>query len=203
MKKIHNVLAQDNSGFSLIELIVSILIMSVITGMVVILISSSRNTYSIVKSEAELQGEAEVVKRFISNLAVEASECYAGKHNNDPFIYIVAPSNEESGKVTEHLVYFIYLQKDKNVLNYYNIKKTDFDNYLSIDGNTVDKLIADSISNGHLRDDRYGLLAEHVVDIVKKSADGSPLITIETSFVFNGSSYTTTLNLDGRNISKE
>lgn len=63
---------RDDRGFSLIELIVSILIMSMISAMVIMLISSSRATYSEVNTDAVLQGEADTVRKFISELALEA-----------------------------------------------------------------------------------------------------------------------------------
>ena len=63
---------ENEQGFSLIELIVSILIMSVIAAMVVLLMSSSRRTYRSVNADAVVQSESELVRKFIGELALEA-----------------------------------------------------------------------------------------------------------------------------------
>ena len=92
---------RDDRGFSLIELIVSILIMSVISAMVVMLISSSRATYSEVNTDAVLQGDAETVRKFIGELALEARSWGEEKVNisGTPYklIWIKALDNDTEG----------------------------------------------------------------------------------------------------------
>ena len=110
MKKVNIRSNKDDRGFSLIELIVSILIMSVIAAMVVLLISSSRATYTVVKTDAELQGEVETVRKFIGELALEARSWgkiedyeYDGKHYK--LFWIKALDNDHEGVEPGHYEY--------------------------------------------------------------------------------------------------
>lgn len=186
----------DNNGFSLIELIVSILIMSVISGMIIVLISFSRNTYNLVNTESQLQGEAEIAKRFISELAVETKMCDSGSYGNDTYIYIVAPDNEQITVADEHYsVYFILREKDTNILRYGKMSYSDFSARIE-----AGKTISDIISALGIKGDKYALLAEHFTDISLEKAANSSLITVSMTLFYNNNTYITKLNLDGRNI---
>ena len=108
---------QDDRGFSLIELIVSILIMSVISAMVILLISSSRATYSEVNTDAVLQGDAETVRKFIGELALEARS-WGEKTVNLPggdsykLIWIKALDNDTEGLERGSYDYTYYVDED-------------------------------------------------------------------------------------------
>ena len=54
MQRIREVYSDDR-GYSLVELIVTMLVMSLLVGIVVVLISTSRSTYKVVNREAVVQ----------------------------------------------------------------------------------------------------------------------------------------------------
>ncbi len=93
--------SKNEQGFSLIELIVSILIMGVITLMVVLLMSSSRRTYRSVNADAVVQGESELVRKVIGELALEArswgQKTLVIGSNSYPVVWIKALDNDTEG----------------------------------------------------------------------------------------------------------
>ena len=73
MKRILNKRRADNKGLTLIELIVTTLIMSMVVGIVVIFVASSRNSYLLIHNEAMMQNEAEIAMSYISDIAEKAT----------------------------------------------------------------------------------------------------------------------------------
>ncbi len=188
--KVDRLRQTDNSGFSLVELIVSILIMSVIAGIVVALITSSQITYNEVKTEAVVQGEAETVRSFINEIAIEAKKC--GKApvgaSGDKCIWFYAPDNTSVTRGV-YSYYFILHEKADQVLRY---AKYD----VSIGDPGADDFDFDTTLAG-LYGDAYSLLAEHVagIDLTSKKP-----ITITVNLKFNNSDYTKNMVFTGRNM---
>lgn len=62
-------LEKSNKGFTLIELIVTILIMSIMAGAVTLFFNAARNSYGAVHEEVTMQTEADIAMNFIDDIA--------------------------------------------------------------------------------------------------------------------------------------
>jgi prepilin-type N-terminal cleavage/methylation domain-containing protein len=202
-----NYLSSDNSGFSLVELLVSILIMSVVTGIVVTLISSSRIAYTEVKAEAVVQEESETVRTFINEIAIEARDC--GKalvgSSGDHCIWFYAPDNESDNK-SNYCYYFILCETSNRVLRYKKYPNTITSPSAGLD---YEALLVTNEST-KVAGDPYSLLAEHVngIDLSKVlSGDAThntgSLITVNLLMDFAEDDYNKHFVFDGRNIISE
>ncbi len=220
--KNRNYAVYDNKGFSLVELIVSILIMSVITGIVVILLSSSTRTYRIVSTDAIVQNEAELVRNFINEIAIEAVAIGSSEvgDDGDHCIWFLAPDNEADDN-TKYSYYFIFHEADSNVLRYgkyecdtanastgikVKIKKDDntaeITKVVGEDEYTLEKLLITGLPGytTQIKDDDYKLLAENVTSIAFKPSSAK-LITLELHLSFGDiPDYTKTFIFAGRNM---
>lgn len=191
-----------NEGYTLVELIVSILIMSVLSGMIIMLISSSRTTYTVVNTEAVLQEEAETVRIFINEIALEAKDCTAdsasedvfdSSHPNDRYMWILAPDNSSiSGGSTDLYYYCLLFDKDSETLRYgkYPFDTTDI---LDTSSTTFYKTLL-----AGLRSDKYSLLAQHVTGF-ECFKDGN-IISVTLSLNYNNTDATKTMIFSGRNM---
>lgn len=115
----------DERGITLVEMIVSILIMSVISAMIVMFISTSRTAYDVVSTDAMLQSNVEIVRKYIGELAVEASSW--GKRS-----YTYSETVEGGGSVdhTVDLIWFKALDNDQE-----GLKRDYYDTYTDAEGN--------------------------------------------------------------------
>ncbi len=221
---------EDPNGFSLIELIVSILIMSVISAMIVMLISSSRATYNSVNTDTVLQGDAELVRKFISELALEAKSWGSKSDFTDPsdgkeykLFWIKALDNDKEGlergsynytysvvsgentiSVTEPRTFYYYvflLRPDEDTLAYGKYEYGQLvKNGVFLDSNVT--LSAPDYYGNNILTDQYSIIAEHVVDISCNSSDatGGELMSINLQLQYNDHNYTATINYSGRNV---
>ncbi len=198
----------NNNGYSLVELIVSILIMSMIGGIIVMLISSSRNTYNVVNTEAVIQQESEAVRTFVNELAIEAYDCtnsgdpsaygYAiDCGGGDKCIWILAPDNHQGPTVDySNYYYFLFLEGSSHCLRYVRISASEI-----ADINDTDNIIAllkGNDSSYKVFGDDYSLLAEHISDIRCKRSGN--LITVSVALSFNDQSPLKTMVFNGRNM---
>ena len=157
-----------------------------------------------VDTEAKLQGEADIVKRFISELALEAkSYGYGTLSDGGSYIYIIAPTNDSSIEKTvssaNNRTYFIVYEHGNNVLRYGEISATQYYSYVNDSGKTDEEII----SSMGIKNNPYKLLAEHVTGLKLvgwNPTNPSPLITVQLDLEYNNNKYTTKLNLDGRNV---
>ncbi|MCR5685582.1 MAG: prepilin-type N-terminal cleavage/methylation domain-containing protein [Lachnospiraceae bacterium] len=195
----------DNGGFSLVELIVSVLIMSAIMGIVMMLISSSRATYSEVKTDAVMQTEAGVVRRFMGELAVEAENwgektISVSGGGSYKCVYLLAPGNENTD-TAEKYYYCFLLRTDvaDGILRYGKYEYSDTSNYL--ENHLKSSGLIDEYGIATYTDP-YAVLAEHVSDIsVGSTGTGGrySLMTVTMKLEYNGEQYETTMNFTGRN----
>ena len=197
-----------NSGFTLVELIVSILIMSVVMGIVTIAITTSRVTYREVNTDAVLQGEGEVIRQFIGEIAVEArvwgssslTRTVSGIDYTYDYVWFKAPDNESTDRKAYSTYVFMH-RKDKSVLSY---GKYPGDLAMPLaDGTSFPA--ADNYGCNIL-DDIYAVLAEHVTGISLEASsddvslsDSRRLISMDMTLEYNNHDYKMTMNYQGRN----
>lgn len=198
----------NNAGFSLVELIVSILITGFICGMIVAFISISRRTYSNINTEAVLQTEASIASNYVNELLLEAQACNQGTFSyigddgashDAKVLWIKAPDNSSADR-NRACDYFILLEKDTGILR--------FCRKIAV-ASTPESMSNPSVLYGICQDmlnDRYALLAEHVtsIDIIPNLTDGVPgvgtLVEFKLSLDYAGKAYNTTLYVAARNL---
>ena len=225
--------ANDDRGFSLVELLVSILIMSVITGIVVMLISTSRRIYNSTETNATLQTESDVVKNTIGELAIEAQNCGLVNASGYSFIWLCAPDNDQDPSILrsdedfKKYYYYVFLKKDgDDKLRFgkfedrevpgtdpkvYTVRNSE--GIIFGDGYTFPT--EDEYSCNILTDPR-AVLAEHLQKEHNKSgrqdifcsvtAENNlyeQLITVMVNFEYNGTENSSTMNFAGRNMKKK
>ena len=204
-------ISDDERGFSLIELIVAILIMSVVSAMVVVLISTSRNTYSLVKTDAVLQEQSEMVRKAISEIAVEASmwgeDTYNDGHDLYDFIYFYSPNNAELGLSnpadSDRYYYLFMLRPDGKLAcgKFYPTSLMNSEKKVLQAGYSIPT----SDENGYsIFNSEYNVIAENVSSIRCStesfgSGDAKKLITVDLNFEYNGHTYKSSMNFAGRN----
>lgn len=192
----------NNGGYSLVELIVSILIMALIGGIVVALISSSRKTYEVVSTDAVIQEETEAVRSFINELAIEAKDCSNDSSGaiscggSDTCIWIKAPDNHVGADETfdYYYYYFIFYEASAHVLRYTRVQADAIHDIDTADLSALLKTDEDTKIFG----DDYCLLAQHINYIGCKK-DGN-LIKITLEVEFNGQKEEKNMVFTGRNM---
>lgn len=187
----------NNAGFSLVELIVTVLLMSMVMGIVVIFISTSRNYYQVVDAEAVLQAEAQAASGYLYELLLESTDV---KETGD-FAAAQAGGTAEDGTVRALSIKssagysYIVWEKDNGILRYCNYAGTDCGSHEDVIRNNINT--ADAIGN------RYKLLAEHVTDLVLAKDMGKNLYKVTLKLNYGGREYITTLAVAARNTLEE
>jgi hypothetical protein len=186
--------------------------MSVITGIVVILMTTSTNTYNVVNNDAVVQGESELVRSFINEIAIEATACdYATLDSGDDCVWFLSPDNESTDK-SKYCYYFILHEAGTNILRYGKYKQDassssenirieiDDSNKVEVTGSyTLDTLLI-SDSRTKIKSDDYRLLAEHITDL-SMSHSSTGLITVNLKLSYGDiSDYTKSFIFAGRNM---
>ncbi|MBO4416267.1 MAG: prepilin-type N-terminal cleavage/methylation domain-containing protein [Lachnospiraceae bacterium] len=212
-----------NEGFSLVELIVAILIMSYVSAIVVMLISSARSAYTAVNTDAVVQTEVDAVRAYVSEIAIEAVSCGAGPvsavggSDEGFYIWFYAPDDSVSASLgtaaTEKCFYFLYHEGGENGIlrchKYPALGKNGCPFYDNLDLNSdrnglkegydyYSLLVANTSTK--LKGQKYDLLAEHIKDINCSADTNTGLITINLVVEYFGEEYRKNLIFAGRNM---
>lgn len=206
--------AKENKGFSLVELVVTILMMGLVSLMLVTFISSSRRNYTNLSTEVQLQNEANFAMSYIGDVAVEAEEFTAMESFNDgrttlDAFCIKAPDSAAKIVSAKDYYYFIarervtdpttgteegtlrFIKLDGSQVSMKTVKDADDNDVVTID---VEKTLREHKVSGEGRH----LLAKHSKDM-NVEIDGS-LIKITINFELLGEEYCAYKVVSGRNI---
>lgn len=197
----------NNAGFSLVELIVSILITGFITGMIVAFISISRRTYENINTEAVLQTEASMAANYINELLLEAQACDQGTFtytkdgvsHDAKVIWIKAPDNSGADR-SNACDYFVVLEKDTGIVRFLRRNAVASTAENMSNATALAGICSDVMSN------RYSLLAEHVTNMeitpnVNAGVYGTgTLVELKLTLNYSGKTYNTTLYVAARNL---
>ena len=96
----------DQRGFTLIELIVTILIMSIVMVAAAGFIITAANSYRVANIEVELQSEAQIAMNQFNDILIEAKEYNFTQADGTPKLTVVTPGN----------TYYFILDSTKNEL---------------------------------------------------------------------------------------
>lgn len=210
----------NNQGYSLVELIVTVLISGMITTMVMIFVTVSRNSYDRVNKDTVLQTEAQMATSYIGDIAIEAKEChYTGFSDEDgtyQVLSIKAPDAEYVSGTKYDYYYIILLEENSNILRFCKVKD---DATLQADGTYVlpddSELVFTAGTNdidyktmlgtGHknIIGNKRALLAQYVTDMrvtIPDITSRERLVQIQLTFTYQDVVYQATKNIASRNI---
>lgn len=210
MKK--NNIIMDNKGFSLVELIVTVLITGILMLAVGLFMTTSRNAFQTVNISATLQEESMTVERVLSEALMEASAYKVVTATIDSTAYkvmwIKAKDNNKAGFVSEESLYFFVHDSSKQKLFYCKKQLNDtdtIDKYINAsDGSVTSTKGFELIKSNCLGNySKYNLISDHLVsftDSSVKTIDGSKLIKLVCNFSYLGTEYTSNITAVSRNI---
>lgn len=212
MKKTN--LLKENRGLSLVELVVTILMMGLISLMLATFISSSRRNYTNLSTEVQLQNEAQFAMSYIGDVAVEAEEFspmesfHDGRTTLDAFC-IKAPDSATKIVSMKDYYYFIARERvtdvttgtEEGTLRFIKLDASQISTKTIKDANDNDVIIVDiekTLKEHKISGDDRHLLARHS-DSMNVETDGS-LIKITIDFKLLDEEYRAYKVVSGRNI---
>lgn len=209
MKKIMKHVRQSNRGVSLIELIVTVLIMSIVIGCVGLFMAVSRNSYFRISNETVLQNEADVAMIFLTDIAEEASAFRITKEH-----IAVAEGEEREFEVlcmqvydSEHFFCFIVHDVAGEELRFLKVNRDDTAKLVWTAGTSGDNinnidikgtLSANGIDNPA---NKRCFLASYVTGfkpVIASESEGLLQVSIELKY--GNSTYSANKNISSRNI---
>lgn len=162
---------KDQRGFTLVELIVAILIMSIVMLAAAGFIVSAANSYRVSNIEIELQMEAQTAVNQLNDILIEAKE-YTVQENAGGAVSLTVISAEKTGEREKEYVFRLDTEK-KQLL-------------FSVDG-SAEALLANYC-------ERVKITPQ------TRPGDGEPqIVTVVLEFLHSGKSYTTTSCISLRN----
>ena len=202
-------LIDDNKGFSLVELIVTVLITAILMIAVVAFISSSRAMYQTVNTSATLQEEAITAERVFTEAFMEAKaykfetgvNLYSGV-DTDVIWTQSRENNPASGDTNpDDSIYCFVVDKTNNEIRYYkdlhNVTGMISGGNLTTEGKN--KLTAECFGTNA----KYSVISKNVksvdVDTIPRS-DGTDLVCLEILFEYVGKEYTENITVVTRNL---
>ncbi|MBP1755507.1 MAG: hypothetical protein H6Q59_1905 [Firmicutes bacterium] len=210
----------NNKGYTLIELVVTILITSMVAAIIVVFISASRASYDEVKKEAVLQEEAQMAGSYIGDIAIEASECtftpFVKDGKNYKVLTIKAPDPEYVSGTLDNYYFIILWEQSTQTLRFCRVKDDAVPqsdgSYLVPSGSPLEFIAgtgtldyATMLSSGGL--DIIGnpraLLARYVTDmevVVPNTSTGTKLTKINLKLKYRDREYILSKNITGRNL---
>ena len=202
-------LRKSNKGVTLIELIVTILIMSIVIGCVGLFISASRNSYFRINNETALQNEADVAMTFLTDIAEEAS----AYRISEEYLAVSGGAARQFEVLcmqvydSEPFFCFIVHDVEGKELRFLKISCNDTEKLLWTEGtsggniNNIDikgTLSANGINNpGNKR----CFLASYVTEFkTAVASENKGLLQVSIELQYGGSTYSANKNILSRNI---
>ena len=191
-------LLKNNRGFTLVELLVSLLVSSMVILSASLFLSATIRTYNYSNTEVSLQMESQIALNLLENLVIESTEC----EYDDAYVYQADSDNsyvctlfeiystDESGNSILYLI--IHDAEDSMLL----LKKLDLTGGVSADDikNTVKEAI---------EAEKPALLANYVTKLKVSPAsldtDTEGLVRIDIELEYNDKTYTSSTSISLRN----
>lgn len=205
-----------NDGFSLIEMIVSILITAIIMLGVGVFISTSRYTYTTVSISSKLQEEATAATNYVQELMREAKDFGYQEIISDgktfKVIWIKTPYIEAADDTTN-------VGENKDIINFISFIDEDGDGegklyYSKTNTYEASNITVDTTGNYHvlqnltaavtencIKADKYSLLAENVKSIYLHKYEDNRIVRMKLDFHFFDQDYSSNITVNSRNLS--
>ena len=200
----------DNKGFTLIEMLISVMITGLLMLGVSAFMTSSRVSYSRVNTSVSLQEEAGTTVKFLNEIVIESQEwgllqdiSYTSGTETSliDVIWFKALDNESSSvENRDECIYFVIWEKATKCIRYKKVDVGDgsgeFDKtaYLAEPEDYVVGLISDAFF------DDYSLVSRYAESVsVTRDANNLKRYSISITFKFNGEEYVANVNSVSRN----
>lgn len=199
----------NNKGLTLIELIVTTLIMSMVVGIVVIFVASSRNSYIVVHNEAVMQTEAEVAMTYITDIVEEATAYRVTGYYEETVGADLKSYNVLVMKATDSVPYYYFIVHDVSTgyLKFCRTKCSDEERLKWVSESEKDNInnidVSATLEACHIYDDanKRSFLANYVTNFNPVIPDGNKgLLKLYIEFEYGDSSYSIEKNITSRNI---
>ena len=203
----------DNKGFTLIEMLVSVLITGLMMLGVATFVSSSRMSFSKVNTSVSLQEEASTTVKFLNEIVIESKEWgqitttySSGSDSSEMYVLWLRALDNESSDASdrEECMYFIIWEKANDCIRYKKVEigtgtgQFDKATYL---GKANDERVA--YINNLLADayfDDYSLVSRYVDSVsLTQDMNNPKKFSIKLLFMFNGETYSANVNSVARN----
>lgn len=195
----------DNQGLSLIELVVSILMLGMITAMICVFVSFGTRSYSKISAETVLQQEAQMATSYIADIAVEAkSVLWESFVYDSKSYYVLTIQAPDTLPITEggyykdgDYYYFILYEVDSKILRFGRVKDT---NLIYLSGTSDIDYIQ---TVGALINNKYALLSRYVNKFIvdfSGEANLNKLLQLQFEFSYMNKDYKATKNIICRNM---
>ncbi|MDE6636156.1 MAG: prepilin-type N-terminal cleavage/methylation domain-containing protein [Lachnospiraceae bacterium] len=209
MKNKIRYMRQSNKGVTLIELIVTVLIMSIIVGVIGLFISSSRNSYVRISNETAMQAEADIAMTFLTDIAEEAS---AFRIETENMLSSDGGTREYDVlciQVSDPTPYYCFIVHDVvgEELRFCKVSHDDSANLLWVEGTSEDNinnidikatLEANNINNPS---NKRCFLAKYITGFdTVVPPEKSGLLRVSIELKYGGNTYTANKNISSRNI---
>ena len=202
---------RNNKGFTLIELIVCILILSMISGIIVMFVSSSVNSYNVIYNEVNMQTEADVAMTYINELAIEAKDYKStGAFVNSMGAVCTALCMEaqDNSGVDIDAYYIIWHQSNDNTMRFIRLSKNDSALIpllgLSDINGVRDIDVSRTLEGLNVYNSNSSFLCKYVTEFVAippTDPDTFPVLQVQISLEFAGSTFRASKNIASRNLS--
>ncbi len=184
-----NSMIKNNKGFSLIELIVTVLITSILMLGVIAFMSTSRSAYQNVNISSTLQEESLTVKRVLTEYLMESKAYGLQKNvtidgNLKDVLWIVARETEDNTYINK-AYFFVIDPVDKKI-------RFCKGNSNLVNPDVLESLSADApeyiLNNCYNDGGKYSVVAEHVQSLTltksEKRPDNSYLVCIKLKYQY-------------------
>ena len=204
-------LKKSNEGLSLVELVVTSLIMGMVSLIIVVFVSASRNSYTIVNNEVTMQTEADMAVTYISNYAEQAMDyrfVSDYKHGSEDCgaLAIKSPEFDSASNTYVDYVNIILFEKDTGILRFCKFREdsADLKWYESAAGHVLTNLNIDgTLSDSNIYGNKRKLLAQYISGFNIIDNDDfreNELIRLCLDLKYGGSVYSTNKNIYSRNM---
>lgn len=190
-------LTKENKGYSLVELIVSVLVSTLVLMSVVAFISVAMNHYRRTGEELNLQVESQIAMNLIHDIVIETQEDVVSTEvdvdgKTYHVIRVLAKRTDknltgESIGVLYH--HFIVLDNEHHRLLFSKVKVTSPDPYTNVDEDVTKGNMADYIRDNMLGEDNLKrvFLADYATGLAAATADN--LVNLTLTFTCGDRTY--------------
>lgn len=199
----------SNEGFSLVEMVVTVLITGILMLAVGVFISISNDMFQVINTSSRVQDEALTTKKFMSEILYEAVNLCESSDDAPTKYWIIKSMDNADGSTklagtSIDYDYYIFIKND-NKIHYAKVKEENESLFKGIcEGSTneIDKLVEDDV--GYVtyiagnKDSKYNIISNYVeyFDIEVKSNN---LYEVTITYKYLQKEYTTSFSVNSRN----
>lgn len=192
---------KNHKGFTLVELIIAVAILSIVTLAVCGFIMVGSRSYTSANTDVMLQQEAQLALNQISDVIIDTTDSinYGGKSDDASEMEMVLKDSEFSEKPTEKCLVVVNKKASNNDNPSYWFSWNKAEEVIYF--NTSDDVVDESNPEPHFVDADKAVLAQHVkefhVDI--SQFEQNRVVKVSMTFANGGREYTTSNNITVRN----